>query len=73
VSGTGSSHRAEALADMQAIIAAHVPDSHGMCVGCRDNGDDETYPCQPVTYALRAADLLTQRLVNGTDTPDDDA
>ena len=63
-----SLHRATTLAEIETIIVAHVPDDDGLCVGCREDGEDEAYPCQPVAFALHAADLLTRRLAVGSPT-----
>jgi Domain of unknown function (DUF397) len=60
-----SLHRANTLAEIETIIAAHVPDDDGLCVGCRNDDEDEAYPCQPVAFALHAADLLARRLAGG--------
>lgn len=56
------SYRQEVVIDVNATISAHAPDDLGGCIGCRQSGDIEFYPCPPVVFALRAADLLTRRL-----------
>jgi hypothetical protein len=53
--------RSEALADCEAIVAAHQPDERGLCRACPDIGGRIHYPCQPLLFNEDAADRLRSR------------
>ena len=60
--------RREALADCEAIIAAHQPDEQGFCRACPDDGGRIRYPCQPLLFNEDAADRLRSRIQQPKDT-----
>jgi hypothetical protein len=54
--------RADALADCEAIVAAHQPDAAGNCPTCPNIGGPVRYPCQPLLFNEDAANRLRWRI-----------
>jgi hypothetical protein len=55
--------RRDALANCEAIVAAHQPDDAGYCLGCPDDGHGRIhYPCRPLLFNEDAAERLRRRI-----------
>jgi hypothetical protein len=54
--------RRDALADCEAIIAAHQPDEQGFCRASPDVGGRIRYPCRPLLFTEDAANRLRWRI-----------
>jgi hypothetical protein len=57
-----SDPRIGALADCEAIIAAHQPDDAGTCRACAIEGEPVRYPCLPLRFTEDAAERLRRRV-----------